>query len=241
MDDGTVCVLLCIQYKGDCRQSAQDVMNIPKSRLVRFVGWFFGIGHGFRTNRVVCNRLIYKASAILDTCRSEGVGSASSAINLSLYTAVLIRDINCMLARLWKLPESSERNLVCRHLSLAIVEGLEDLAELNGHCIRDMPENTPVRYGLKKASQEIAELRKQHEVSLRLLRVTASAHRDKNARVLLNSIHNVVPADVEMLGWTVYQTLTTVMTPLTNIVEAGCEVCKAPKLANKGTHPVDYK
>ena len=178
-----------------------------------------------------CDSIVKKSIETLQRCRTEGVATSAESLNIVSYAVILNRDMNCMLSRLWNTNDDWERKLICRHLALAILEGLEDLAELNGQCLREFAQNTKTREELKIVSQKLSQLRIQHEADLRKLRVTAAAHRDKDANTLISSITTVDAELIEQLGWAMNSILLDAMSTFLDIVQSGCEGCKMNKKA----------
>ncbi len=179
--------------------------------------------------------LIKTTSETLKRCQAEGVTTSTEALNTTLYIMVLTRDIHCLLRRLWSTNDDWESKLICRHLALAIVEGMEDLAELNGHCLHEFTQNRETWEALKTVSQELNKLRIKHEKNLRQLRVTAVAHRDKDANTLINSVTEVDTEHIAQIGLDLYIILVWVMSPLLTMVQSGCESCKYNKKAESST------
>lgn len=201
-------------------------MYVPESRVLRYIIWLAAVGIILRRSRKRTLALIATLERTLATCRTCGQSMSASALNMTLYVSVLEMDMCHLLGRLWTVQDLWERKLICRHLALAIVEGIEDLAELNGQCINQQSEDSILRKEQKRVSRLLNELKRKHDRKLRELRVTATAHREKDAIVLVRVIHDMDGHEIEELGWDVFHCLTQVKIAASAMMDNGCKKCK---------------
>ena len=218
-------------------------MPKPPRFFDRLVHWFF-----FQWNQLIESRrfsrlnklfqsaakanqesslgLIRIGSGVLDTCAAHGENISHSAINLSVYVGVLNLDLNIMLSQFFATRKDWERNLIARHLALAMLEGLEDIAELNGACISTMKQNNPNFERLKRASRVIADLRWKYEGELRLIRLSVCAHREKNAQVLWKAVREIEVEKIIGISNEVTTGLGEVIQQMREVLILGCEGCR---------------
>ena len=211
-------------------------MNIPEQWIKRLLSWPFGISQAVRRATLAEQESIEVSKSVLRDCPPDTC-NARVVINFSLYVAIFDRDLLCILKQLWLTRDSWGRNLLARQLALLIVEGLEDLAQLNGQCIRlTNSEHEDIRSGFLTTSRSISDFRRTHEQKLRDVRITAVAHRDKNADALITSIEELDVRKVESLGWDLVEAMADTTSACLPFMKSACKICREKDETKSTTH-----
>ena len=127
--------------------------------------------------------------------------------NLFQYVVLWQTDYACLMIDMFSKRTGWEQRLIARHLMLVIFEGLDDLRQMLNKPFRDLLVVNGLRHHLDelwRLRKTLVNIGKKHEVSLRDIRNTITAHRDKDAQQQWNLLNTLDPLTTLNLAEEVY-------------------------------------
>lgn len=125
----------------------------------------------------------------------KGITKYDKLINLSIYSSLTNRDIY-YLAEFYHFQRNKTRkNFFGRLLCMSIIEFLEDINFLLGKELTNELLSNDMKVfvdAIKKLNKEYSHIKKTYNKELREIRNNASAHKNKNAK-LLQTFHEEIP------------------------------------------------
>ena len=124
-----------------------------------------------------------------DNLSKKGISKYDKLLNVCLYSSLTNRDIYYLAEYYYFQKNTSRKNFFGRFLCMSIIEFLEDINIMLGKELLVELENNDMMVFLepvKKLNKAYADLKKKYNKELKIIRNNASAHKNRDAKYLIN-------------------------------------------------------
>ena len=129
------------------------------------------------------------------TLRDRGWATHATLWNTCLYLNMAALDLSILVEELAFERDNWRRRLVARNLAVLAYEATEDMQALLGKTFREALDKLGVlsrfETRLRDARKPLDAFWKEHQTSLKQVRVTAAAHREHDGIAMLNTVENI--------------------------------------------------
>ncbi len=138
------------------------------------------------------------------TLRNRGWTTHATLWNLCLYLNTAAHDLSILVEDLAFERDNWRRRLVARNLAVLAYESTEDMQALLGKTFRESLEKLGVlsrfETRLRDARKPLDAFWKEHQASLKQVRVTSVAHREHDGLAMLNTVESIDIDDSLSIG-----------------------------------------
>lgn len=151
---------------------------------------------------------------------NKGITKFDKLINLCIYSSLNNRDIYYLAEYYYFEKSKTRKNFYGRLLCMAIIEFLDDINFLLGkELTQELQSNDMLVFvdNVKSLNKSYAALKKQYNTELREIRNNAAAHKNKEAKYLMEFHKNIPIANLTEIGYNIgkleahFQNITTIM------------------------------